>query len=302
MKDDSSESRTLLGELQTDPSFVRALMEGIPAGVLVVDRDCRILDLNQRMLEWIGKPRGDILGETCHEVLFRSGQPCVQAPGACPGAQVFTSASASRGILRSLQAEDGQRKELEIRAYPILDESGGPRFALEILQDVTARILLKRTQEEASLRDPLTGLYSRKAFHLFFERGLNRSHRQARPFSLALIDIDSFKDYNEKQGNEAGDALLQRLANLLLRTTRKDADTVFRLEADRFALTLPEAQGEQAQRVGARIRMAEKQDRFPVTFSIAICHAEAKEDPSALFHRAQEVLYEAKKKGGTRIL
>ncbi len=302
MNGDLSSPPGLLHTLQNNRSFSKALVEGTPAGILVVDRDYRILDLNPRMEEWIGKPQDQVIGQKCHEVLFQSEEPCPLSPQSCPAMHTLDTSEPSPKILRTLQGEEGRRQELEIQAYPVLDESGDPLYALEFIQDVTSSVLLKKYQEEAALRDPLTGLYNRKAFHIFFERGLYRAHRQGHPFSLALIDFDSFKDFNEKQGDDAGDDLLQKMGKLLLMTTRREVDTVFRLEADRFALTLPETRHEQACQIGDRIRMVEVQKKFPMTFSMAICQAEEQENPSALFHRVGEELFQAKKSGGTRIL
>jgi len=204
--------------------------------------------------------------------------------------------------VRTRFTEDGRREELEIRAYPVPDESGETRYALEFVQDLTATVLLQSYREEAHLRDPLTGLYNRKAFHTFLARELSRTQRQGHPFSLALADFDSFKDYNERQGDDAGDELLKRMGALLTATTRGEVDTVFRLEGDLFAVTLPEARREHTLRIGERVRLAEQEQRLPMTFSMAICEAEDGEDSPALFHRVEEALFLAKKSGGTRIL
>jgi len=302
MKEDASPSPGLLQSLQGNASFSRALVEGTPTGLLVVDSACTILDLNPRMLEWIGKPAREVIGRKCHRVVFLSEDPCPLGPHGCPARHALTRAEPSPKVHRARQATDGQRMELEIQAYPILDGSGTALYALEFLSDVTAGSLLRSYQEEAPLRDPLTGLYNRKAFHVYLERELNRARRQDHPFCLAFVDLDSFKDYNDKRGDEAGDELLKQLASLLVNTTRKEVDTVFRLEGDLFALTLPEARHEQALQVGKRIRLAEQQKSLTVTFSLAICQAEASESPSSLIHRVEEELFRAKKSGGTRIL
>jgi len=298
----TASSPGLFQALRTHSTFSSALVEGTPAGILVVDRDCRIQDLNPWMQERIGKPRKELIGQTCHRVVFLSDEPCACTDHGCPAVQALTTLEPSPKIVRSRLAGDGGREELEIWAYPILNESGECLYALEFFHDVTASVLLKQYQGEAHLRDPLTGLYNRKAFHLLFPRERNRAHRQGHPFSLALIDFDSFKDYNEKEGDDAGDDLLQRMGRLLIAITRREVDTVFRMEADRFALTLPETQHEEACQIGDRIRAAERQERLPVTFSLAICQAEEEEEPTALFHRVEEMLFLAKKSGGTRIL
>jgi len=302
MKPDSSAAPGLLQNLQGNASFARALVEGTPTGILVVDRECRIVDLNHKMREWIRKPKDALIGRKCHEAIFLSDQPCPLTPHGCPARHAVATREPSPKILRSRQAPDSGRMDLEIQAFPILDEAGKVLYALEFLHDVTAGVLLKKYREEALLRDSLTDLYNRKAFHIFLERELKRAGRQRHPFCLALVDLDSFKDYNEKRGDEAGDALLQQLGQLLVATTRREVDTVFRLEGDRFALTLPEANQEQARTIGERLRQAEREKGLPVTFSLAICQARESEAASSLAHRVEEELFRAKKGEGTRIL
>jgi len=116
------------------------------------------------------------------------------------------------------------------------------------------------------------------------------------------VDLDDFKDFNEKQGEEEGDKLLGILASLLLDSTRKEVDTVFRLEADKFSLILPEACYDAAVKIGERIRTTQRESRFPVTFSMAIREAVEGEDAETFFLRTADALFQAKKKGGNQNL
>ena len=173
-------------------------------------------------------------------------------------------------------------------------------FPPEVIDPVD--MALEEYREEAALRDALTGLYNRQGFTLLLGREMKRTKRQGHPLSLCLIDLDTFKDYNERNGEEAGDALLEQLSSILVAQTRVEVDSLCRLQADTFALVLPEASHEQALRIGRRIRRAAEEGKLPILFSMAICESEGSEDADAFYHRTTDVLFQAKKGGGNQTL
>jgi diguanylate cyclase (GGDEF)-like protein len=95
-------------------------------------------------------------------------------------------------------------------------------------------------QERAMNRyDPLTGVANRRYFLELLDVEVSRSRRYRRPFTLVYMDLDDFKAINDRQGHAAGDALLRKVAETLVRGTR-DVDTPGRLGGDEFALLMPE--------------------------------------------------------------
>lgn len=302
MGENGAASNGLLDEFKGNPSFGEALLDGAPTGILLVDKEYRIRYLNRALEEWVQRPRKEVLGQKCHEVLFGSEQPCKNGPENCPATVVFHSVQAPGPATFLRQTQKGAWQYLRVFSHPVLDDAGRPRHAVEFFVDVTSEKMLRDYKEEAALRDPLTGLYNRQGFNHHFGRELKRTRRQGHPLCLCLIDIDSFKDYNEKEGEEAGDALLGGIASILASQTRNEVDSLFRLQADTFALILPEASQEQALGIGHRIRHATEQARLPISFSMAICEAEDHEDPDAFYRRAADVLFHVKKAGGNTIL
>ena len=302
MKKRSESDKDLLEKLSGTPAFWKTFWEGLPTGILIIDKDHRIQGANPAMLELLDRPEEEVLGEKCHEVIFDSGKPCENESLTCPCTPVFSGSTVSASGEFCRPNRKGSFQHLQIRSCPIMDEKGNVEYAMEFILDVTAEKLLNDFQEEAALRDPLTGLYNRKAFHLFLDREIKRIQRQGHTISLCMLDLDSFKDFNEKQGEEEGDRLLEVLGGLLIDSTRKEVDSVFRLEADRFALILPEACYDTTVKIVERIRSAQKKTRFPVAFSIAICEAVEGEEAETFYHRAEEALFRAKKKGGNHNL
>lgn len=156
-------------------------------------------------------------------------------------------------------------------------------------------IALKIENEHRSLTDPLTKLWNRRRLDLFIETLLPSSRRRGGPFSIILIDIDNFKQYNDKHGHGAGDELLIHLSNILLECSR-DQDLVVRYGGEEFLLVLPSTNIENAKFLTERIRTAIKQ-RTDVTISAGLAMHADPMDFEQLLHLADEGLYRAKKEG-----
>ena len=151
-----------------------------------------------------------------------------------------------------------------------------------------------RAQREADA-DPLTGLAGRRPFHPALNTAL--SHRTETIVTLALIDLDGFKQINDRLGHSHGDRVLHGLAAAF--TELRASDTAFRLGGDEFAVILPGSGEDRASEALERVRTS-LVTRFPgVTFSAGIASS-TPADPSELqelWERADAALYEAKRRG-----
>lgn len=153
-------------------------------------------------------------------------------------------------------------------------------------------------------RDPLTDLFNRQAFHDKLGREMARARRFGRELTVVTIDLDAFKQVNDMLGHLAGDAVLKRLATLLLTHTREQ-DIVGRLGGDEFAVALVEAGMSTAHDLIRRLRIhlvpARRQFGLPREFGISFGAANFPADGDTveklLFH-SDGGLY--KQKGGGR--
>jgi diguanylate cyclase (GGDEF)-like protein len=108
---------------------------------------------------------------------------------------------------------------------------------------------------EAALKDPLTGLYNRRALVELLDREVRGSMRYGRSLALVLLDLDNLKAINDSRGHSAGDAALRALGSVLLEFVRR-ADLCARLGGDEFAVACPDTTAEDARRAGQRIERA----------------------------------------------
>jgi len=174
----------------------------------------------------------------------------------------------------------------------------------EISIGINNLMLLEKTRE-MSVTDELTGLYNRRYFFETLDVEMNRASRTKHPFSLVMLDLDGFKEYNDKYGHINGDSALQTFSQMLKSSIRK-SDIAFRYGGDEFALILPSADAERAKKIVQRTRA--KWQKAPlaqsrifgghVGFSTGIAeYPENAESSDGLIFLADAALYQAKKKG-----
>jgi len=126
---------------------------------------------------------------------------------------------------------------VDVSATPIHDRLGGVVGAVLVAHDVTAARELSDRLARLALYDHLTGLPNRTLFADRLDRAIGMAKRAGESFSLLYIDLDNFKEVNDRLGHQAGDQLLQIAADRLLRCVR-DSDTVSRQGGDEFLALL----------------------------------------------------------------
>ena len=158
---------------------------------------------------------------------------------------------------------------------------------------------------ELATQDMLTGLSNRFQFDKVLEHSINIAIRYERPLSMLLIDIDHFKEVNDRYGHLAGDEVLKTLAKIMTENVRK-SDVVARWGGEEIAILLPDSDLSSAVKLGEILRQKIEAYDFgsvgSVTCSMGAVEWQAGETTDALFHRADEKLYTAKERGRNRIV
>jgi diguanylate cyclase (GGDEF)-like protein len=154
-----------------------------------------------------------------------------------------------------------------------------------------------------AVRDPLTSLLNRRVMETILKREHKRALRYRTPLSLAFLDIDHFKDVNDRHGHECGDALLRYVSSQLMGITR-DIDVVARYGGDEFVIILPGTSAEEVSKLLHRLQqhfqdypMGQGENSIPVSISFGVASVTdpGVTDPESLLRAADAMLYSIKK-------
>ncbi|MDO9055919.1 MAG: diguanylate cyclase [Sulfuricurvum sp.] len=211
--------------------------------------------------------------------------------------KTITSGKDWHGEIRNI-AKNGSYYWVDVHISPNFDEQGEMIGYTAIRQNITD----KKTIEEISLTDQLTGLYNRRHLDAVLEKNSQIAERYHIPFSVFIIDIDHFKNINDTYGHQVGDYVLQSLSEILKSQCRA-VDTLGRWGGEEFLFILPNTKESEAAIAAEKMRKAI--ELFPMkrignkTVSIGV--SEYHDNVHETIKRADDALYQAKTQGRNRV-
>ena len=213
-------------------------------------------------------------------------------------------------VRQALQTGETQVFEIQVplngdtASYEARVAASSKNEALVMVRDVTESKRAQKRLEYVGSHDVLSGLYNRAYFEEEFAR-LERG-RSFFPVSVVMADVDGMKAVNDTQGHEAGDALLQRAATVLIAAFRSE-DVVSRIGGDEFAVMLPGADRATAEKALARVREIlaihnSNSQGSPLNLSVGAATGEEGCKLAEVMREADNRMYQEKqaKKAGTR--
>lgn len=195
----------------------------------------------------------------------------------------------TRGLQHLLEANERLQRELDLAEAKLQDQS-------RTIEDYATRVRI----------DTLTQVMNRGTFDEELARRLAEWHRRARPFCVMMLDVDQFKSINDEHGHQAGDQVLQHVAQVL-RSTMREMDMLARFGGDEFAVLLPDTNLVEATLAADRLRRRVEGLRVPVdsqslslTISLGVAEVLPADNEETVVSRADAALYAAKKMGRNR--
>jgi diguanylate cyclase (GGDEF)-like protein/PAS domain S-box-containing protein len=257
-----------------DPSTLRELARYLREGLYVTDSGGRLLDANAAFAEIAGAASVDeLVGRSFDELL------------ADPTARRVALA-ANGGTARELELTvvrpDGDRRTVLDTFYERRDETGHT-FVHGILADASTHRALEARLRESVTRDPLTGAFNQRHLDVI-AREIARG--EERGWGCIYVDVEGFAAYNVRNGRDAGDGVLVRMARFLMRHVRAD-EPVIRLMNDEFVVVLHGATEQRTERVARRLQLTALRTA-PIAFSLGWAVREGDEGIGALISRAAE--------------
>ena len=305
------------------PDRVRAAFDTLAEGVVLLDRDERIVLANRAFVSHAGQTADELLGQQLARLPWRRRGD--ETTAEFPWQQASKQQGTHLGGLLALERDADRERVFKVNSVAIVDESGKYRGALASFDDITeleqkkAELLkmleaLRLSRDEVhkqnqelqylATRDPLTGCLNRRSFFEQFEFHWKSAARYKHPLSCLVVDLDHFKSINDTYGHAAGDEVLRKAGATLLEQAR-DSDVVCRYGGEEFCVLLPHLDIENAAKAAERLREALGQMRFAqlrVSASIGVSSLSlGAKEPQELLDQADKSLYVAKRNGRNRV-
>jgi diguanylate cyclase (GGDEF)-like protein len=278
-----------------------ALMRVTPSALILVDKDSRIKYLSKsvsRALEikdpksFEGRSFLELFEERSVRELFKD---IVQKRSFFVDYQKITVSE--------------RIKTFDVFADKMSDDAADGMFFM--LNDVTEIVRLKELAEQDSLMDSLIQIPNRRALDRQILQEWNRALRDKVNLSFLMIDVDSFKNYNDTHGHRQGDELLKAAGRVFNKSLKRSTDFIARFGGEEFAVLLYATNSHQADVIAERIRRAVEEEivltsggeetRFTVSIGVATLIPHVGVEYGYIIETADKALYNAKQNGRNRV-
>jgi diguanylate cyclase (GGDEF)-like protein/PAS domain S-box-containing protein len=327
----SIENANLYGSLAASEQRYRSVFEDAGDLIFLTTAEGRIVEANPACLGMLGYTRTELLNCSMADLY-------VDPRERARLKRIIEEAGTVRGFELVLRRKSGEHVEAILAANLRRDAQGQVIGYQGILHDVTdrkqaerlreaysqdlERQVRERTQELSELNDKLqrlsdydglTGIANRRKFDSALETEWNRAKRSNAPLTLAMIDVDHFKAYNDHLGHLLGDDCLRRVAQALAESVRQSCDLAARYGGEEFAVILPGLEAGNATRVARKLCAAVMALGIPhgasptadvITVSVGVATGVPEQGgrPEALVQAADANLYRAKEQGRNRVI
>ena len=262
-----------------DPETLRQFVGHVRVGMYITTPEGTFVDANPALVEILGVESVEAL--KAHRVDDFLTDPS-QRPRVV---EVIDRDGHALEVELELRRPDGTTRTVLDSTYAARDERTGDVYYYGIVVDITARKRAADDLVQQSLRDPLTGCYNRRYLSTLERRA---SAHPGESWGCIIIDIDHFKQFNDRFGHQAGDRALVKMARFLMRHVRAE-DAVVRLGGDEFVVLLANADGERVQQVVGRLQRSALRSA-PVEFSLGWAVRYPRENLTKVLGRADKNL------------
>ena len=294
--------------LREREAHYRLLANNIADIIILIDARSLLRYVSQSVEPVLGLRPNDLLGKSCFDMIHPEDRESVRSATA----RLNGIDTVSTVVFRTFRA-DGTLAWVESK-FKLATAPSDPAQTefLCVIRDVTERkrmedelTQLNRRLTQLAATDGLTGLTNRRTFDGF----LLRQYECCDEISVLLLDIDSFKGYNDTYGHQAGDRCLQAVAKVIGDATANTSGLSARYGGEEFAVVLPDTEEDAALKVAEAIRLTVRALAIPnsissrghITISVGVAsRTRSTLDEAALVGEADTALYEAKRLGRNR--
>ncbi|MEQ8175237.1 MAG: HD domain-containing phosphohydrolase [Syntrophomonadaceae bacterium] len=231
-------------KLRQSEQRYRQLVQNAPLGIITVNVEFQIIDINPKMLDILGAPSLEAIG-----AIDIASFPPLQESGVIENCAKCMANGVPIVSEHLYTSRWGKTAYLRYHMAPLHDDSGQITGIQAMVEDFSARQMAEESMRFLSVHDPLTGLYNRT----YFEELADNIDQRLPSLGLILCDIDGLKIINDSFGHNTGDKLLKTAATILQKCI-SEKDTLARIGGDEFVIIMPTCTSTSASDIVCRIR------------------------------------------------
>jgi len=293
--------------LKNSERFYATIFDSIRDPFCIINKDFIVVRANEAYAHLKGISLDELIGNRCYEALHNRKIVC----DGCVVEKTFHSGDPCAKD-KPVKNPDGSDAWVEIYTYPIFGDDLRVSHVIEYTRDITDRKrseserkrLIERLEHLSNI-DSLTGLLNRRALLERLSTEVQRAERYGTELSIALCDMDNFKEINDIYGHIVGDDVLRVVADTLRKPLRS-VDAIGRYGGDEFLIILPQTSLKGAESLAERLRslvaetgfVAPDGKRLRLSVSIGVSNSG---DTNELIRKADTALYRSKHLGKNRV-
>ena len=306
---------------------IRETLNAMPEGLMVTNRRNRIMMANETLLTAMGLSSDEVIGKRPESLPWVTSEGTRQSD--MPWKQAVRVAQAKQEQLMRYKVPDGSERYFSINASPVLGDQSRREGAVVTIRDVTQieahradvermvmRLRFSRDEVRSQNRelkiladqDPLTGCLNRRAFFDVFGAAFEQAVQSGSSIACMMIDVDHFKQVNDRYGHPRGDEVLKAVA-LTLRQTFIPSSVVGRYGGEEFCVVLPQVcmtkASDLAEQVRSQIQNIPFGDEPSMRLSASIGISGLRAGVATMedmIRQADECLYQAKRNGRNQVV
>ena len=305
------------------PAHVKATLDALAEGLIILDENERIVLANSTFSERIEVESAALLGRKASSLNWKAPQS-TERPQNYPWFIATKQKETQTGVPLTFETREGEKRVFMVNSSPIMDDKNNVRGAMATFDDVTQlekknsdlnaalrmlRISRDKVQQQnqeleiLATRDPLTNCLNRRSFFTRLEQAFSQAKQNGEELSVIMCDIDHFKLVNDNYGHARGDDVIREVANQISSCLRND-DELVRYGGEEFCVFLPRVGILQttalAERIRQRIESSNTIHNVTTSFGVTALKFGAL-SPADLINQADEALYLSKETGRNRV-
>ncbi len=303
---DLSKHYEVMEALRESERKFRTVLTGALDAIVMIDGHGKVTFWNKAAERIFQYSENEMLGENPHDVIMPSVFYKDHKKAYSHFQETGKGGIIDKTIELSALKKNGEEFpiELSLSAVQIKEQW----CAIAVIRDISERKQMEAELTRLATTDPLTGVDNRRSFMEKADHEIRRAQRYGVTLAMILMDIDFFKKINDQYGHQAGDIVLQKMAQAV-KSALRDSDIFGRIGGEEFAIILIETEQQTALRTAERLRSLIEtlnintvKEAVQITVSIGLTFFKDGDDISTLSKRSDEALYTAKRNGRNQIV